>query len=288
MLVTRLINLTFRLGTGTFGTTGSNTVTVTGMRVEATINQCANAFSGCSADLKIYGLTPSLMNALSALNSATEIVQQNVIIISAGDAVNGVSVVFCGQILTSQIDLTGSPNAVLNISAFSGYFEGVMLASPSSYRNNADAAVIIANLAAQMGRNFEGNGVSVMLSTPYFAGTPMDQARKCAEAAHLNLFDDGVTLAIWPIGGKRGGVIPLISPATGLVGYPSYSSGQTGLAVTSIFNPNITMGGLVQIKSSLQVANGKWRAFNITHELESQTVSGAWLTHFEANPYVNI
>ena len=80
---------------------------------------------------------------------------------------------------------------------------------------------------------------------------------------------------------------------TGMVGYPSYSSGTfQGLAVTTIFNPLLRIAGLVEIQSGLSLASGAdmnwssgiWNVFDICHVLESETPGGKWFTQFNAFP----
>ena len=88
------------------------------------------------------------------------------------------------------------------------------------------------------------------------------------------MFDDGYTLAIWPKHGTRGGLIPVISPASGLVGYPTFA--DQGVRFRTLFNPSITFGGQVEIKSSLMPACGKWYVNALSYNLSAQVVNGPW------------
>ncbi len=127
-----------------------------------------------------------------------------------------------------------------------------------------------------------------------------------AQAANINIaWDDGTTIQqggsannptvpqgaeagsglpkvlIWPKGGTIGGQVPLLSKETGMIGYPTVT--QAGIIVQSIYNPNLAFGGSFECKSSLTVANGTWGIFNLTHELESETVGGKWITRVEGS-----
>ncbi len=280
----RRINVTFQLGLGgTFGESGTNTVTCSGLRVQAALQQVNGPGLG-QASVRIYGLTPSLLKQLSSLNQATMSTRQNTIILDAGDDVNGMATVFQGQIQVSQIMLNTAPDTTLTIMATAGGLAPVQRVAPSSYPGTADAAVILQNLAFQAKLGFENNGVSVMLATPYFPGDTWAQIKRCAAAANIDYAIDATknVLVITPKGGKRGGQIPLISPQTGMIGYPSYSSGVNGLSVTTLFNPLLRIQGQVQIQSNLEVANGTWSVFNLEHELESEDPGGQWLTRFDA------
>ena len=282
------IDITFRLGLGSFGESGTNTVTCSGLRVQAHIDKSFGPGVG-EAAIRIYGLTPSLLNQLSALNQGEMAIRQNTVIISAGDDVSGMATVFQGQITLGQILLNTSPDTALMILANTGALAAVKTVPPTSYPGTADAAVVMQNLAYLAGLKFENNGVSMQLSTPYFSGAPLQQIRKCAEAGRA-VFDfviDDDTLAIFPRGGARGGGIPLVSSETGMVGYPNYSTSVYGIDVTTLFNPLIRPGGKVQVQSSLAVANGTWAVYNIQHVLESEDPGGQWTTRFGCSSLKN-
>lgn len=277
--VKRKISVTFQLGEGSFGESGTNTVTCDGLRVQAHIDKVFGPGMG-EAQIRIHGLTPSLLHQLSSLNQTTMATRKNTIIISAGDDVSGMATVFQGQIMIGQIMLNTAPDTALMVLAQAGAFAAVQTVPPSSYPGSADAAVIMSNLAHLAGLNFENNGVSVQLATPYYPGSPLEQIRRCAQAAGIEYVVDDKVLAIFPVGGARGTQIPLISPATGMVGYPNYSTSVYGIELTTLFNPLIRPGGKVQVQSGLEVASGMWQVFNVQHELESEDPGGQWFTRF--------
>lgn len=280
--IKRKIDLTFQLGTGTFGESGANTVTCSGLRVHAHITGCFGP-GNAAAQVNVYGLSPSLLNQLSALNQGSMAVRKNTLIIAAGDDVSGMATVFQGQIMLSQIMLNTAPDTTLSIMAQTGAFAAVQRVAPTSYPGTADAAVIMQTLAYEAGLGFENNGVSVILPTPYFPGSPLEKIRRCATAAGIEYLIDAAknVLAIFPVGGSRNGLVPVISPATGMIGYPSYASGNYGgLSITTLFNPLLRPGGVVAVESSLQVANGQWGVYDIEHELSSEDPSGPWFTRF--------
>ncbi len=83
-------------------------------------------------------------------------------------------------------------------------------------------------------------------------------------------------LSIWPRGGYRAGQIPIISPDTGMVGYPSFT--QSGVVVKTLFNSAIRFGQLVSVQSSLQGATGQYRVQKLAHDIESEMPGGKWFT----------
>ena len=280
--IQRRIEVEFQLQVGSFDEGAFDTVRVKGLRVQANVSLTSGPVLG-NAQIRIFGLTPSLLKKLSGLNQAAQAIRQNTVILYAGDDVNGLAVVFRGQITLALLDLASVPDSSLTVSALAGAFGKLKPFTPSTYPGSADAATIIGNLAAELGYDFENNGVSVILTTPYYAGTALVQVEKCAKAARIGWTIDKKTLAIWPHDGSRGGAIPLISADTGMVGYPTYTSGNfQGVAITTIFNPLLRIAGLVKIESGLAVANGIWGVFDIAHALESETPGGKWFSQFNA------
>jgi hypothetical protein len=194
----------------------------------------------------------------------------------------------------SQIDLSAAPDVAMNVEASMGNLERLKVADPISYPAGADAAVILSDLAYKMGFDFENGGVtgpvSVTLYTPYYAGSLMEMAEACAKDANIDMVithgEKGVNrMIIMPKGVPRGGLIPLISPSTGLVGYPNYATDLSGIAVKCVFNPFLQLAGLVKVSSDLEVADGQWQTFGISHELESEVPNGQWFTYFNGLRY---
>jgi hypothetical protein len=285
------INLTFKLGRDTNGvrytfTEGNyDQVSVTGLRIQATIANAGPPSMG-EASVIVHGLTPSLMNQLSTvrrLNNGQVTTRFYQMVIEAGDDIAGMSTIFQGQVSLAAVDMSGAPDSSLHITAHAGLFEAVKTAAPMSFPGVADVATIMQSLAVQNGYTFENNGVTVKLSKPYFHGSPKQQMEDCATAADINWTLDTGTLAIWPKGGSRGGAIPLISPGTGMIGYPS--NYDVGIVVRTLFNPQIGFGKKCQVQSGLPFANGTFVMFGIAHDLESETPNGKWESSFTGSTF---
>jgi len=280
--IRRKIDVTFQLGTGgVFGETGYNTVKVSGLKVQAHIDNVLGPGSGM-AQIRIYGLTKDLMNQLSALNKASMAIRNNTVILEAGDDEAGMSAVFQGTIMVGQQTLNTAPDVSLLVIAQSAGVGTVQVVQPLSYPGSASVDTIMSQIATNMGLQFENSGVTVQLSTPYFPGSPIEQAQRCAASGNFDYCIDRGTLAIFPKGSSRSTTVPLISPQTGMIGYPDYSTAVWGVEVATIFNPALSIGGKVKIESSLLVANGEWLCFGIQHVLESETPGGQWMTKFRA------
>ncbi len=273
--VERAIDVTISLGKGQNGEDGYDVVKLTGLRVAVIVNKVgAPAFN--TADLRIYGVPLSVMNRVSSLWTPITTFRNNLISISAGDAQSGMSVVYDGAIATCWVNASAQPDVSLDVHAMVALPGLMKPVAPTSFRGSVDAAVIMSGLAAQMGYNFENNGVQSLLSNPYFKGTAAAQARACVRAAGIEMQIDDQTLAIWPKGGSRGGAVPLVAPNTGLVGYPAYNG--SGIALKTMYNPSIKAGGKIQVKSSITAACGTWNVWTLAHDLQSQTPDGNWFS----------
>lgn len=293
--IERKLDVTITLGEGEFGGTGSNSVKLSGLRALATI-QRRGPPSFSSAEVRVFGVPPSIMNKVSTLGVPLTIIRaNNTITIEAGDTKNGMAVVFRGTIYNSWQNLDSQPETFLNVVSLTGLVDAMKPVAPISYTGTADVATIMQGLATQMGRTFENNGVQVQLSNPYFPGTALEQAQAVARAANIEMLDDGDggVLAIWPKNKTRGGTAPLISVDTGMVGYPRFR--DFGMDVRCLFNPSIRFGGKVVVRSSIgdstlnvpteggtfqqhQAAgpNGEWYVNLLTYELSAQVPNGPW------------
>ena len=296
----RALTAIITLGTGQFGNTGKNTVTLSGLRASASIRK-GGAPSMDTAEMRLYGVQPSVMNAVSTLGVPLPMVQHNnVLTIQAGDTAMGMTTIFSGYIQNAWQNFDGMPETMMQIVAFGGANAAVIPTQPISYPGGADVATIMSGLATQMGLVFENNGVQVQLSSPYFAGTALQQAQKCAKAANINLYVDTNTspgtLAIWPKNTTRGGVVPLISRSSGLVGYPRFR--DFGMDFSCLFNPNIRVGGVIKMQSTIGTEttykdpahptpdtivaggpNGLWYVCGpVVHDLTAQIPDGPWFT----------
>lgn len=277
--VRRLLSIRFILGEGTFGETGQNTVDLSGLRITSKILKAGGPSMG-TLDMQVFGMTASLMNQLSTLGLIWTQIRRNTVVLSAFDEGAVPSVVFQGTITNAWADFQAAPDVAFHVEAHTGLLEAVSSMGPTSFVGGADVALIMSGLATKMGLAFENSGITSVLSNPYFWGSPRNQVQACADAAGINWIIDNGKLAIWPRGGARGGAVPLISPATGMIGYPAYTS--KGIMVRTLYNPSIGYGGLVEVQSSQQPASGQWVVYGLDHDLDAQFPGGKWETNLSA------
>lgn len=288
--VRRRLDIAFSLGEGQFGDTGSqNTVTLTGLR--ASINVVKVGISLASAEIRIYGMTLSDMNRFTTLGKPVSRAYQNSIAVSAGVAGEATAIVFQGIISAAWADLNSAPEVPFIVLARDG---GMLATKPipaTSYKGAVDVATIMAGLADQLALTLENNGVSVMLTNPYLAGDAYAQIRWVAEHAGINFTIENEaqgkgTLAIWPKGGSRGKAAVVVSPETGMVGWPAFT--MDAIFVKVLFNPTILFGSQVEVRSELTPACGFWTPVQINHDLESETPNGQWFTTMMLNIYGHV
>ncbi|HDR9064383.1 TPA: hypothetical protein QDB03_006074 [Burkholderia vietnamiensis] len=274
------IEVTIKLGKGQFGEDGTDTVTLTNHRAIVNISNPGGASMG-ALQMRMYGLKQDLMNKLTSIGAINTATVKNAVYITAGDE-TGMNPVYVGTISEAWGDYQAPPDVSFNIVGLCGLVEAVKPIPPISYKGGADVATIMSDIAKSMDVVLENHGVTAQLHNPYFSGTAWQQAQSCAVAADIRMVLDRGTLAIWPKGGARAGDIPIISPETGLVGYPAFSSKT--LIVTCTFNPNIVVGGQVQVQSSIAMASGLMNVVGVSHAIESERPGGAWFTRIECFP----
>jgi baseplate hub protein gp41 len=309
--VQRLIQVSVTLAQNTqtnqptnFAESGTPQVNLTGSRVSVKIEN-SGATVGSKAQVKIWGMTPSLMNQLSTLGQIFNLVGRNNLTIQAGDAIAGLSTVFTGTIQAAYGDYSNQPDVPFVFQCQSGLADQVIGTPASSFPGSQSVANMMAGFARQMNLGFENNGVSITLTNAYFSGPAKVQADKCARAAGITwgYTNGGAAMAIWPLGGSRNTPnIPIISPDTGMISYPAFT--PNGIVVKTLFNPQISFGALVQVKSSLlsaiasvqptqPTAGGgsrptfptQWAVNKLDLDLDSLVPKGNWMmTIFAYNP----
>lgn len=282
--VQRALDFTFQLGTGSFGGSGANTVQVpSGLWATAQIQKNGTP-SMNRANIRIFGLSLSIMNQLSRIGVKPTAVRNNIVTVMAGNAGGNMSLAFAGGIQECWPDFSNPTEAVLNVAAFTGLLANLKPIAPTSFNGSTDVATIMGQLAQQMGYTLENNGVSVQLSNPYLPGTARAQALAAADAAGIYVVfdDDNGIMAILPKSSARGSAAPVISPTGEMVGYPTYV-GPGQIALTTEYNPQIRFMGNVEVQNSIVGgANGTWRVTSLMHDLSTMP-DGPWFSSIQGN-----
>lgn len=278
-----LFTITLGVSQGTFDGSLSrflnNQINLQGFRATAEIENAGGQQNG-TLRARIYGVAQEDMNAITTLYWKTDEYAPNSIVVTAIDG-NQQTQVFAGNIIQAWADYQSQPDVFLHIQAATAYVNQLTPVTPSSYQGTVDVATIAAQITntmstADLPLSFENNGVTTQLSNAYLPGTAMDQLRSLVRAAGCDLYLEGNVVAICPKGTARAGLVPLISPQTGLAGYPTVDG--TGVYFKCLFNPSLRHGGSVQLSTSVQKANGQWLVSSVSHLLESEKPGGAWFS----------
>lgn len=286
--IKRVLEARFTLAYGGFaGTTNDtlklNTLDLKNLRISSKMVNAGGAAMG-ELQLGIYGMTASQMKTLSTLGMRIQQVPiHNTVTLLAGDADSGLSVVFEGGIQSAFADLEAMPNALMRVVAKSGIPQAVTAAPSTSYRGAINVSQVLAGMAVGAGMAFENSGgVDVVIPNQYYHGTVRNQIKRCCNNAGIGWTIENNTLIIWPQNGARGTPIPLVTPDTGLIGYPAYTA--TGIRFKSIFNPAIKFRGKIKVISD-QVPESIWTVYKLGHDLDADVVHGKWESDMECqNP----
>ena len=257
-----------------FDDKGSDQIILQGYRAAAT---CDNAGWVQMGELRaeIFGMSQSDMNAVTSYPLRITEATRNKIVVYAIDGTQE-SVVFAGNMVKAWPDYSRMPDVCLRVQARAAYSAALTTVAPRSFKGGCDVADVMRQIANSMGYVFENSGVNVRLSDVYLANTNLEQARDLAKAAGVELNIEGNVLSIWPKGSYRNALIPLISPDTGLVGYPSFDG--TFLMFDTLYNPTLITGGLVKVESDNIAAKGQWQVLRMAHRLEAEKPGGAWFS----------
>lgn len=272
------------------GTPG--TYNISGARSRVRVSN-AKTPAGATADISIYGLDQGLLNEMTTLGLIYNKVALNKISVSAGSAsgddasaaaanqspLGGFPIVFAGTIWYAFADYNRMPDVPLRIQANGGLGTAMKSVVPTSLKGSVSIVSIMQSFADALDVPLENNGVSGTLSNPYFPGSLLQQIYDAAAHANINaqLVDGNTKLAIWPRAGSRNTPnVPLISPDTGMIGYPSFA--QNGfLYVKMLYNADVLYGGNIRIESSIPQANRTWTVFGIDYALDSLFPDGDWM-----------
>jgi hypothetical protein len=267
------------LGTGKFGSSANNAITLQGFRASADIDK-AGGMMMSTLRARIYGVRQQDMNSITTLQWKPRALIPNTVEVYALDGA-AETLVFAGNIVNAWADYQGMPDVFLQIQAQAAFFNALKPVPPRSFKGQVDVASVMGQIARDLGYTFENNGVTTQLVDVYLANTGLEQAKDLARAAGCDLYLDDKILAITPPNAPRKSVIPKISSETGLIGYPTFDG--VGVNFQSLFNPAVTFGGTIKLVTDVQQAAGDWIVTSVSHRLEAEKPGGAWFSQIRGN-----
>lgn len=255
------------------------TITFSNLRASLDVDKAGGMMMG-TGKAKIYGVPREIMDEVTTLQWRPRTLLANTVTVYAIDGQTR-TMVFHGNVVNAWGDYQSAPDVYLYIHAQSAFFEQTQTPPPRSYNGPVLVAKIMELLAGELGVSFENNGVTAVLASIYLRGSNVDQIRALAKAAGIDYYLDGKTLAICPANQPRAGVAPVLSPSTGMVGYPTFDG--YGVTLHSLFNPAVIHGGQIKVESSVGPASGFWIVTSVSLRLESEKPGGAWFMTIRGN-----
>lgn len=287
--VQRYIDVTFTLSNGTFKN-GRNTLTISGLRLSASVKITANA-----SELKcsVFGLSSETMNRLLAVKETGAPWQNQVNSIRLDVWTSSDStrfMLFNGQIIDALADFNKVPEVPLEITASGTFQYQSVVIQNKSFKGAAKVSDIMAYLAGQIGAGLDNVNVdeSFVLRDHTVQGSAVACIESTARAANVDWLIEtvgtetanlGGTLVICKKGTTRKDATMEIHEANGLIGYPVIHSGMVD--VKCLFSPFYLPHKKVKLFSKEQpVANGEYYIAEIEHKLESEMLSNSdWESH---------
>ena len=242
-----------------------------------------NADATGLAHVQIYGMSIAHMNALTDVGTDQIANAQNTMTITAGNAGEPLDQVFYGNVTSSYIDFTGSPEVYLCVIGAPVMAYQAAPAAGNSFKGAVSVAEAIESLAAQMGYAFTNHDVTTRINNQHLDGSIVQQIQTLAHAGTCTVTFDHKTVTITPNGGSTKDQVIELSPETGLIGYPTAI--QSSYACTCEFNPRLRNLGRVHLSGSvIDRANGEWSICLIKHSLSTLTNKGPWFSTFQFIP----
>lgn len=272
----KVIKITLVLGDkkASFTSDNKNKLSATGLRISAEITN-GNGAPSPSARVRVYGLPMEAMDKLFRIKWRDATALKNSITIEAGDQGDELVTVFKGGITFAYPDLAEAPNVSLVITAQTAVLETMESTAAESYEGSQEVVNIMGNICKRIGYTFEDNGVSKKLDNVYLCNSDIKKIQWLAENADLDLYIENNHIAVTNKGQPRKIKIPVITPDTGLIGYPTPT--MQGIQFQCFYDPLIRFGGLVRIKDSLiDVCNGDWLIYGVRAMLETESDSARW------------
>lgn len=260
----------------------NNVAIIDGLRVITSI-QAGNGNIAPTAKTMIYGVSKTIINAVNKIRWSVEESKLNFIQIDAsGDGGATYTVAYVGMIQFAYPNFNSAPENILVIESTTALHHQLLPVDPISYSGEVDVASAIKQIAEKMNMRFENNGVAAKLSNSYLPQTALEQAKALCQAADVDLVIEFDTLSITPRGGERQINIPVLSPSTGLISYPTPTM-FPGVSFRCLYDPAIKLKGIIEIKdSAIDSANGRWLVSGMTHYLECHMPGGRWFSDIDA------
>jgi hypothetical protein len=259
-----------------FTAQGDNRLSSTGLAISTAITY-GNGAIAPTAQITVYGLPIATMNKLFRVQWNTMQSILNMVKIEVGEQGEKLSVAYEGNITFATVNMDSSPNVSLVITSQMAVVEKMKATEPFTIPKDTPTDVddIVKFLAEDSGYEYENHGVTHILTDTSLNGSNIDKIEALAKMCDFDLYIEQRLIVICPKGADRPLKIPIISPSSGLNGYPSPD--QRGISFSCQYSPLVRFGGVVRLKDSIiTVANADWRVYGLVSTLEANMPQGKW------------
>ena len=236
------------------------------------------------ATVELYNISMDAMRDMTTLSFKPLQTKKNLIVIYAGDETEGMNLCFAGEIDTAYADFSGAPTIKMHIEAAAGSYPSLKASPPIAVKGSQSAASLIEQFAKESGYTFLNNGVTSSVKNAVLNGSPIQKARTVAGMVGCELIIDDNQIKIQPYDkGLDQGNAVLMSKDSGMLGYPTFTS--EGISLKCLYNPDLQLGGMIEVKSIVPGAEGKWKITKLSHSLVANSNAPAdWFSSIEASP----
>lgn len=236
------------------------------------------------ATVELYNIAMDAMRDITTLAFKPLQNKNNEIAIFAGDEESGLSQCFAGEIQTAYADFSSAPTVSMHIEAAAGSYAALKASPPIAVDGSQSAESLIESFAKESGYAFLNNGVSAQVKNCVLNGSPIQKARAVAGMVGCELIIDDKVVTIQPF--ERGldeGNAVLMSKDAGMLGYPAFTN--DGIHLRCLYNPDLRLGGMVEVQSVVPGAEGTWKITKLSHSLVANSNAPEdWFSEVEASP----
>ena len=134
--------------------------------------------------------------------------------------------------MSAWADFNGAPDVEMKFEAMTGGYAALIAQSPVSSSGTATAADLCGQFAKEAGFSFVNQGIDASIANSVYSGSPLEKAQAVAKQVGADLIIDDDKMTLLPRGESlRGGSVVLLSPETGMIGYPTFTN--NGIIVKS-------------------------------------------------------
>lgn len=267
---------------------GSNRIIAEDLRTSCTIQFGGGAIVP-HAHVTIYGLSMDVMVKLTRIRWRDITSLQNTIKVEAGEEGSELMTVYEGNITFGTIDMSNAPDVAFKIRSTSNAKQLYSPDPPITFEGEKSVVEAIGELASRMGYIFDNSGVpdDLTMTDTTLVDSDLNKIKSLCKRYKIDLYAATGYISIAPQGQPLQGRVAVIAPDSGLLGYPVPT--MQGIDFRTLFNPAVRFGHTVRVQDSLiTTANGNWRVFGVTINIESELPGGNWwmdvkAAHVEGN-----